>query len=219
MNRHTFKAVLLVCTFLGTQAIHAEIIYSGSDRDIVLDQFNMVQTIDIAGNSAAWDDLSIGLWINENPNSGFHTEAATLPQGQGNRVLTAASRGKIEKLPEHNTVNDSLNYTIAKSSFFNHQYSHKLESVESIGNFLNQTGYIALQLCKQDETYYGWARISVENYNRADVRLTVHDWAYNNTASQEILTKEQTAIPEPSSMAMTVACSCGLLFFRRIFLI
>jgi hypothetical protein len=218
MIKYVSKAALLAGVFLSVQAIQAEIIYSGPSRNLVLDQFNTVQTIDIAGNCMAWGDLAIELWINEHPNSGIHTQAATLPKGQENQVKTAATKGMIDKLPEHYAVNASLNYTIAKSSFFNHQYSCKLESAECNGNFLNQTGYIALQLSNLDETYYGWVRISAENYNRKDVRLTVHDWAYNNTPGQEILTG-QTSVPEPSSMAMTAACSGGLLFFRRIFLI
>ncbi len=218
MTTTALKAALFACAFLSIQSAHAEIIYSGPNRDLVLDRFNTEQTIDIAGTCLEWDDLALGLWINDNPRFDFHTQAATLPKGQGNRVMTAASHGTVQRLPEHYAVNASLNYTIGKNSFFNHTYSRKFESAECNGNFLNQVGYVALQLSNQDDTYYGWAQISAENYNREDVRVMIHDWAYNNTPGQRILTG-QTSIPEPSSMAMTAFCSGGLLFFRRIFLI
>jgi len=216
--KRTIQLALLMGALLGTQSAHAEIIYSGPNRDVLLDQSNPVQIINIANNCAEWDNLAIGLWVNNHPNCGSFAKAFTLPRGLGNRVKTVASNGNAERLLEHYAINASLNYTISKSRFFSSHYSYEFETANCNGKYLDETGYMALQLLNQDETYYGWARISGENHDCKNVRLMVHEWAYNNTPGEEILTG-QTSMPEPSSITMAAVGSTGLLFFRRIFMV
>ena len=212
--------VMFTVALISIPAAHAEIIYSGANQNIVIDQSNPTQKISITGSDSNWDDLAIDLKIWDNSKK-LNTKATTSPSGNGSHVQTTGIDGMISRYATDSIISAALNYNTKPIDFFSHEISYSYEFVSgySTGNFQNETGYIGLQLQTDTGTYFGWAQVTVENYNNKDSRLTVHDWAYNSTSDQEIRTGQSSVIPEPTALSMLTACSGGLLFLRRIFLI
>lgn len=209
--------VALICN----SAAHAEIIYSGASQNIIIDQSHPTQKISITGSDSRWDDLAIDLKIWNKPHQ-IYTKATAHPTGNGNHVQTAGTDGMVSKYASHSIINASINYTIRPSTFFSHEnsYTYEFTSGNNAGNFLNETGYIGLQLSDHNNTYFGWVQVTTENFDNGNARLIVHDWAYNSTSGQAIRAGQTaTTIPEPASLSILTVCSGGLLSLRRILLI
>jgi len=205
-----FAAALAAWAF--TQAVHAEIIYSGAHQDIVINQSNPQQTISIAGSESRWDDLAITLKLWSNPQQKF-IEATANSIGNGNQVQTAGIIGLVSRFAAHDTIDAFTSYNIRPLDFFSY-------GSDAAGNFRNQTGYIGLQLSNNDNTYFGWAQVTTENCDNDKVRLTVHDWAYNDTPDEAIQAGQTyDTIPEANSMALFMVCAGSIFSCRRIFTI
>lgn len=215
------RSVLVLAAWVFTQAVQAEIIYSGADQNIVFDQSKPSEKISIAGSDARWDDLAIILKVRDNPNK-QSTDATVHPTGNGRLLQTAGIGDLASWYAADSIINDSSSYTIRPMRFFSHanRYVHESGSGNDEGHFRNATGFIGLQLSDAGNTYFGWAQVTTENYDNAFARLTVHDWAYNSTPSARIYAGQTTdTIPEPNSIAMFMACAGCIFSFRRIFMI
>ncbi len=221
MTKSTISKVLLFATLACLQTVQAEIIYSGAHQDIVIDQFNPVGRVSIAGSDSRWDDLVIDLRI-QNKRHQKQVQAMAHPKGNGSHVQTAGVDGIVSRYTTNSIVNAFLSYYTRPIDFFSYDLScsDKFKKENSRGNFLNETGYIGLQLSDNKNTYFGWAQVTTENSSNENARLIIHDWAYNNIPGEEIYTGQGLiVIPEPTSSSMVTVCAGSLLIFRRIFLI
>lgn len=204
--------VLALTAWAFTLTVHAEIIYSGAHQDIVINQSNPEQTISIAGSDSRWDDLAIILKFWNNPQQKY-IEATANSTGNGNQVQTAGIAGLVERLAPLSTIDASISYNIRPLGFFSYGNT-------AAGHFRNQTGYIGLLLTADEDSYFGWAQVTTENFDNADARLTVHDWAYNNTPGEAIRAGQTyDTIPEANSMALFMVCAGSIFSCRRIFTI
>ncbi len=211
--------VLVLAAWTFTQAVHAEIIYSGAHRDVVIDQSNPQETISIAGSDSRWDDLAIILKFWKNPQQKF-IEATANRTGNGNQVQAAGIAGLVSRLAPLSMIDAFVSYNIQPLDFFSSNLANNLTLENAAGNFRNQTGYVGLQLSDNDNTYFGWAQVTTENFDNENARLIVHDWAYNNTPDEAIQAGQTyDTIPESNSMALFTVCAGSLLSFRRIFTI
>jgi len=217
----TAGKVLVLAAWVFTQTAHAEIIYSGADQNIVIDQSNPVEKISIAGSDSRWDNLAINLKIWNNPQQKYLQATANL-NGNGNQVQTAGVDGLVSRYAPLSTIDASINFNIRPLDFFSYgnDCTDKLSLENGAGNFRNETGYIGLQLSDDGNTYFGWAQVTTENFDNDNARLIIHDWAYNNTPGQAIQAGQTSdAIPESNSMALFMVCAGSFLSFRRIFTI
>jgi len=211
--------VLVLAAWALTQAVHAEIIYSGAHQDVVIDQSNPQETISIAGSDSRWDDLAIILRFWNNPQQKF-IEATANRTGNGNQVLTAGIAGLVSRFAPLSMIDAFASYSIRPLDFFSSDFPNELTLENAAGNFRNQTGYIGLQLSDNENTYFGWAQVTTENFDNENARLIIHDWAYNNTPGEAIQAGQTyDTIPESNSMALFTVCAGSLLSIRRIFTI
>ena len=117
--------------------------------------------------------------------------------------LQITGTDQVINLPYSSVVDSTGNYPAGESGSSTH-----------FGPAANQfqastPGYIgfAFETTVGGPTYYGWAKITVNNSSPG----TVHEWAYENVAGTGI---NVGAIPEPGTTALAVL-SVGLVFARR----
>jgi hypothetical protein len=89
----------------------------------------------------------------------------------------------------------------------------KVGFAPSTGPWASQAtpAYIGLRFTASGQDYLGWAQLSV---NVAGPNGTVIDWAYQDTPETSI-NAGQTAVPEPSSLALFALGAAGILAVRR----
>ena len=82
-------------------------------------------------------------------------------------------------------LRESRTYTIGYNRFFT--YEDDEYGASSNGEFLNQTGYIALELVNGSDTHYRWVRVTTSNVNTENnATMIIHDWACNSTPGDPI---------------------------------
>jgi hypothetical protein len=80
--------------------------------------------------------------------------------------------------------------------------------VVCVGNFLGGIEHLGVEFDISGDTHYGW--IEIESRERG-VLIIVHRWAYESEPGVPIFAGR---IPEPSSLALVLAC-LGLALRRR----
>ena len=83
----------------------------------------------------------------------------------------------------------------------------------------SDTGILGLAIQRGGNTHYGWIRLQLEDLDGpvsgpdgASDRITIVDWAWNDTAGEGIIAG---AVPEPSTLQLLAAGFLGVHAFRR----
>ena len=188
-NRKTTKQLIAICAMVfmcltASNLVKAEVVHNPDNVPVTLNISNPFATVNIAGDVIGiWDDLALELipiFV-----------AYALPQENGCYVRPAITGfEEITKLMEGEPIALNLMYSpIVEWPYFYFSPSE--------GQFLNQTGYIGLQLNNAGNTYYGWALVETSNYDNPAATLTVLDWAYQNTPGLPIFAGEGSGGDDP----------------------
>ena len=73
-------------------------------------------------------------------------------------------------------------------------------------------GYMGLEFEADEQTYYGWARITTD-YD--DIYVVIHEWAYESTPGIGIAAGATGVIPEPATFTLIWIGGLGLSICRR----
>jgi hypothetical protein len=191
-------------------AANAEIIYSGANQNVTYTKYSSNSPISIAGNSGSWDDLELDLSYYSYYDE-INVDAYTMMTVHGNYVESAYSSGNLLRLTTGDLIDASRTYRIGYNDFFSYYVDEY--GTYSDGEFLNQTGYIALELTNGSNTHYGWARVTSSNVTNENAQLIVHDWAYNSTPGAPINAGQ--TIPEPATLLLLGLGSLALIRRKR----
>jgi hypothetical protein len=186
------------------------IVYSGANQNVTYTKYSSNSPISIAGNSGSWDDLELDLSYYSYYDE-INVDAYTMMTVHGNYVESAYSSGNLLRLTTGDLIDASRTYRIGYNDFFSYYVDEY--GTYSDGEFLNQTGYIALELTNGSNTHYGWARVTSSNVTNENAQLIVHDWAYNSTPGAPINAGQ--TIPEPATLLLLGLGSLALIRRKR----
>ena len=176
-------SVVLTCVVPLCQAV---IVYSGPGQDVVVSPF-LDATISIAGAAGTWDDLRMSLFVDVIAGE-MMSDASTQDEFHGGYAKCVVSSGnRLARLRTGDTIGTASTFLGDTHGYFWVYAEEDGEVLSDSGNWRNQTGYYGLKIINGGDTFYGWARITTENYTNEDATLTVHEWAYNDTPGEEIL--------------------------------
>jgi hypothetical protein len=165
---------------------------------------------DWAYNSQQGDSINAGQTSNLGALE-INVDAYTMMAVHGNYVESAYSSGNLLRLTTGDLIDASRTYRIGYNDFFSYYVDEY--GTYSDGEFLNQTGYIALELTNGSNTHYGWARVTSSNVTNENAQLIVHDWAYNSTPGAPINAGQ--TIPEPATLLLLGLGSLALIRRKR----
>ncbi len=190
----------LVPLFVASPTISASIIYSG------------VQNVSLPHFS----DESISFSLAESPDEFFigdeRENFLVWSEGTNNHYATfgQTSPRRVTSLEFGESIDSSGDWVSISSRSRLAAYGEDF-SADARGGFFDQAdGFMALRIAYDDETYYGWLRMS---HSMAEERLTIHDWAWNSTSGEPIMAGE---IPEPAVYALILGMGAlGAVVWRR----
>jgi hypothetical protein len=81
-----------------------------------------------------------------------------------------------------------------------------------------ESGFAGMRLALGGSDYdYGWIRLQVDDLNADNIpdRLTVFDWAYEDTQDTPIAAGQTGSVPEPTAAALLALAGAGAAFLRR----
>jgi len=207
---------LAAAAFLTAGAAHAEVVYVDLDPDEMIGGEGAELTLDI--NADGTDDFMFNIYsFSGSLTYGtlvftYHVNAAVIQALGDNEMVgtvQSVSGTSINYLPQLES-----GQIIGGDGDFVSGYATMGVQVlvfgtpyYTIGNWPGaEEAYLGFKLVLDETNYYGWMRISVtEEVNL----LTIHDYAYQNTAEQSITAGQMVAIEGPGELTGVNCYSYG----------
>jgi hypothetical protein len=182
-------------------AADASIVYHDVNPDSTTTQSsNGVSNYAIDMNTDGTDDFTISVFIGNKAFAGFSgsgTEIYLTPASSNDAVagksttVVTTTITYVSALNANDNISSALSWYSGGGSPGTFALAAKITSPypTTFGQFANTTDkYIGVKFTANSNTYYGWIRLDVGNYNT----FTVKDWAYENTPGQAILAGQTT---------------------------
>jgi len=200
--------------FVFSATADAAVIYSGT-KNITSDGF-----VDINGGG---NDFSIT--VSSMPGASSYGYANLNPIGGAQFIRT--NFRDVKKLASGSTISAGGNFFDSQGSF---RYvvidssGGKFEEGDWAGGAAGETsGFAGFKLNDNGTDIFGWLRFSIENEGPGNpfiaegfpVKVTLIDWAYEDTGASILAGQKVSAVPLPGSLGLLAMGVSGLAAFRR----
>ena len=194
---------LLVATTAGDLGTFASsVVYSGTNGETLWSPASSLDppAVGLKGKSASpWDDLRLGCSAIEVPGVENSYSCAKRLEADGNRVeLATSGSGLVKRFSAGETIDGGESWSGDTGQVLS-RYEEEIDppSILDEGEFrdTNVVGYAGVRMTQGADVYYGWVRLSVDDYDNANVSVTLHDWAFRDFPGVAIAAGE---IPDPT---------------------